>query len=142
MTLLYLTSSLGMQLATLWSSSEVADLWSPKHLAGSMDSSCFFPISAASSAAPLPHNTHPLSTITSLWLFGMWRLIGCSECTRPFGGFSAEGAWLRQMATFYLSSYTQLQQVSGCGCLHTGKFVASSWQTQKRGFRWKLWIHH
>ena len=47
-------------------------------------------------------------------------------CTRPFAFFSAEGAWLRQMPTLYLSSYTQLQQVSGCGCLHTGELQVCS----------------
>ena len=63
--LVYLTSSLGMQLATLWLSWEVADLWSRTLSRLLMDSSCFTQALCCLFCYTAPHNTRPLSAIAS-----------------------------------------------------------------------------
>ena len=84
---------LGMQLATLWSSREVADLWSGRPHG---DSSCFTQGLVASSAT-LPHNTRPLSAIASSGypVCANWLVPDSGARTgRPVAFFPSEGAWL------------------------------------------------
>ena len=83
-----LTSSLGMQLATLWSSW----VFGPKRLASSMESSCF---TQALCCLFCNTSARPLSAIASCGYLVYWlgqilalELMQCSGVTRPFAFFS------------------------------------------------------